>query len=368
MDAILKVTNKYSTKSIFVKQLIDDGFLTAEIDRNFIYISPKKTHKYYLNGLNIELTHKCNLNCVHCYGSFGQNVDHSFINYNWFKANITNFNYLNVKTISLTGGESTLNPDLIEIVKLILYNGFNLCLFTNGMNYNCIYKILECTKEYKYIIKVSLDWFEKTHNFIRGNEAAFTNSVKVIELISQYKNIDLIVSTVIVKDNEREILEFDNWFKNTFPNVKHIHDFIFPSRENKIHCFDTSNFNDLYLRFLDLFVNNGNPRKLRCTGGISQCTIMPNCYIKICNSADNKIFWFEHNVFDKGLVYAWENPGKNILRFRREKTHTTKDCKLCKNMHKCKLTDCRVISYNYHKELYRSNPITCFTVEKSIHG
>ena len=35
--------------------------------------------------------------------------------------------------------------------------------------------LLLYTKEYKYIIKVSLDGFEKTHNFIRGNEAAFTN-------------------------------------------------------------------------------------------------------------------------------------------------------------------------------------------------
>ena len=231
-----------------------------------------------------------------------------------------------------------------------------------------IQKLLDLTKKYKYTIKVSLDGFATNHEFIRGRKDCFVNVIKTIDEIYKYENITLYISSVLMKQNMNEMNEFENWIKNNYPRAIHSINLIFPSSLCSEQCFFENDFDIIYNMNPNVFnyLNKQVSRKVRCSGGISQCTLMPNGKLKICNSACNEMFYFKYNAFLDGLSYSWNNCGDNINKFRKEKRHRTKDCKKCTLKKKCNNTDCRIIAYNYTNEDNRSNPITCYITKKGV--
>ena len=83
----------------------------------------------------IELTRRCNMNCAHCLRGCAQNLDIS-------KKTIDKVlkNYSNITTLTLTGGEPSLVPELITYtVNRVIALGIDLgCLYivTNGKVYS----------------------------------------------------------------------------------------------------------------------------------------------------------------------------------------------------------------------------------------
>ena len=67
--------------------------------------------KYHLNQLVIELTRRCNLSCAHCLRGTSQNcnIDTKYIDSLFEKVN-------SIGSLTLTGGEPSLVPELIEYV------------------------------------------------------------------------------------------------------------------------------------------------------------------------------------------------------------------------------------------------------------
>ncbi len=77
----------------------------------------------------LEVTHRCNYSCKHCYVKAPQNREMSLDN---AKKILSILKKKNFKKIVVTGGEPLLHPHIKEILTEIKQQGFKLVLITNG--------------------------------------------------------------------------------------------------------------------------------------------------------------------------------------------------------------------------------------------
>ena len=366
-NKIDELENHPFTNDLFNK-LKEVGIIAEkETTSGGIYLGQKCKYKLPLTAFTIELTNRCNLKCKHCYGAFGKNTDCKIITYEWIQNNIPEFNRLHMNKIALTGGEVTTHPDFLKIVELLLFEGFELCILSNGYNFKVIEELLDRTRNYQYTIKISLDGPEEMHNKIRCVPNAYENAMKSLKAISACPNITLFISTTVMKDNIELMKTFHKEVAKLFPNAIHTDDLVFPMGNGLDCAFGVDDFDYVREKVPSLFSikrdeDKDPTRKMRCSAGITQATLMPNGKLKICNAAISDVFSFKYNVFEKGLGYAWENCGENILKYRKEKKLNTTDCKRCEFHDKCCLTDCRVLAHIYTGSADRSNPLTCYSI------
>ena len=373
----------YNTKTKdFILELLEAGFIVEETSTSasddYTFLGTPIPHRYPLSNLSIELTNGCNLQCRHCYGSFPQLSKYEFVPFDWIKQSVDELNALHVRKVALTGGESTIHPHFLEIAMFFLEHGFELCVFTNGYNPEIIEKLLTKSHQYHFMIKVSLDGPEDVHNLIRGSKNSYLNTLKTLEAISSCSNVDLYISTVVMRQNITSLENVENMIKAKFPKAVHTKDLAFPLG-NACDCafsLDELPLVDQLAPSLFLAHETGDlseqrsamQKKIRCTGGITQCTLMPSGFLKICNSACDEQFYFKHNVFLKGIKFAWLNCGKKITKFRHEKAKQTPQCKNCQYVKDCRLNDCRVLAWAYTNDASKSNPIACYMQHKMNGG
>lgn len=102
----------------------------------------------------IELTRRCNMNCAHCLRGCAENIDIAKATINKALQNVQN-----IPTLTLTGGEPSLVPELIQYtVNRIISQGIDLgslYIVTNGKQYS--QKMVNAMrKAYKYAYEPEL--------------------------------------------------------------------------------------------------------------------------------------------------------------------------------------------------------------------
>ncbi|MCK5346104.1 MAG: radical SAM protein, partial [Candidatus Heimdallarchaeota archaeon] len=153
-----------------LENLVTQGFFEI-----YESISNKNTTKsistqtYPLN-VTIQITNKCNLNCVHCHRDVKNTHSLSFSQFNKI---IEQLRQLNVFNVNISGGEPLLHPELARMIKTINDTGIratvssNAVLFTEekvGALYNAGLRK----------IQVSLDSYKaEGHDRIRKTTGAF---------------------------------------------------------------------------------------------------------------------------------------------------------------------------------------------------
>lgn len=156
------------------------------------------------------------------------------------------------------------------------------------------------SSQYYFKIKVSLDALENTHNLIRGSQKSYVNALKTLDTISSYSNVDLYISTVVMRQNVADLEELENMIKNRFPKAIHSKDLAFPLGNACDCAFSLDEIPQVDQSAPFLFLPHETDDKdellshkaLRCSGGVVQCTLMPDGFLKICNSACDKQFYF----------------------------------------------------------------------------
>lgn len=146
-------------------------------DERKIYFQKKNHHRDMYHGLFLYITEKCQLRCKHCF--MGERLEkpqemtaqHALTVAETFKM-------LGAKDVTIIGGEPTLHPDFIEIVKKICTMGFERVIIdTNGLN---IQKILQLSPKEVHHVKVSVDSATADfHDNIRG-EGNFVKTINNI--------------------------------------------------------------------------------------------------------------------------------------------------------------------------------------------
>ena len=71
-----------------------------------------------MHMLELEITTKCNLNCLHCYNRENKNID---MDYEDIVKYINFANENHIHTLTLSGGEACLHPQFNKICAYLLF-------------------------------------------------------------------------------------------------------------------------------------------------------------------------------------------------------------------------------------------------------
>lgn len=84
-----------------------------------------------LSFLWLEITSKCNLQCVHCYADSGPGGGHGLMTSTRWKEIILEARDLGTQTVQFIGGEPTLHPQFPELVRHAASVGLSVEVYTN---------------------------------------------------------------------------------------------------------------------------------------------------------------------------------------------------------------------------------------------
>lgn len=207
---ISSILSKFAKRDI--KDEISNFFQEIISKTNFFSTSDKESdtfHPYNLNCVHLNLTNKCNLQCIYCYAderSDSKNILH-LKDYLTIIDSINNI-AKNVEVV-LTGGEPLLANYALELADYAKRKGNQVHLLTNGVLINeaNAKKIAELFD----LIKVSIDGsVPEIHDFHRG-KGSFDKVLRAIDILAQ-SNAKLQVSMTVTRKNMNNIGAMVNKF------------------------------------------------------------------------------------------------------------------------------------------------------------
>ena len=137
---------------------------------------------YYFPKMNLMITGKCNLNCLHCFNAKDNAPLNTELSYEDVINILDQAKDIGIHTFTLTGGEPLVHHRFLDIVRAIYErNMYVFELNTNGLLINQAmldeFKKLGCSP----LIKISFDGVGY-HNWIRQHPKAEEMTLKAIEL------------------------------------------------------------------------------------------------------------------------------------------------------------------------------------------
>lgn len=164
-----------------------------------------------LNHVWLELTRRCNLQCVHCYADAGPRLPLSegLTTHDWLEV-IRSARASGCKTIQLIGGEPLLHPDLENLLKEARAINFeSVEVFTNTTRINS--DMIGILKKYK--VRIALSFYASNaecHERITAVKGSYQRTVKAIkDLLAA--SIPLRVGLIQVNQSEDEVSRAREW-------------------------------------------------------------------------------------------------------------------------------------------------------------
>ncbi len=261
--------------------------------RKFIIFNPPFPTLRYLE---IQLTSKCNLMCLHCYQGEKKETEIPFI---LLKKVLQEFIKLQGIRLILSGGEPLLYSHFQELNSYLKGYPARVVLLTNGT----LLDKLDLGGLNIDEIQISLDGIEHGHDFIRG-KGTFKKVIKNIEKLRKNTNIDISIATMIHKENLKEFKEMKKLIKEfnikewgiDFPVVTgnlSLNKSIVPSLNDAISCFK--------YRFGASFHSTEENYEYGC--GTHLMTLTPDGKFLPCGFFQDRVY----GRIEKGLFNAVQN-------------------------------------------------------------
>jgi radical SAM protein with 4Fe4S-binding SPASM domain len=178
-------------------------------------IRAKATEKKIPLFCQLDLTHHCNLNCLHCYVT-KENRDE--LETSEIKHILDEMAAMGTLYLGLSGGEVLTREDFFEIGEYARKLHFALRILTNGtlIDEEVADKIAALNPEEIKISIYSSD--PEIHDKITGVPGSFEKSIKAAEMLKK-RNLKLRISTVVMKhniDNYHQVYEISERLGATF--------------------------------------------------------------------------------------------------------------------------------------------------------
>lgn len=167
---------------------------------------------YNLEYALIELTNRCNLNCLIC-GSDSRNVvDPNELSVTEWMPIVDELRDLGLKRLILSGGEPTLKPGIGRLIDYINASGIEYGMISNGLEMP--ESVLSAIREYPpYVIGISIDGNSQTHDWLRGKKGSFSALLKTINTLKE-NAIPISVNTTVHKGNYQQLPWIAEFLKN----------------------------------------------------------------------------------------------------------------------------------------------------------
>jgi MoaA/NifB/PqqE/SkfB family radical SAM enzyme len=149
----------------------------------------------------LELTRKCNLECIHCYADCGPSVAHGSISVSKWMELIDEVSDMGVQHVQFIGGEPTLFPGFPDLVKKAVSRGLGVEVFTNLIELPD--SLLELFKTYGVLLATSFysDDPQEHDEITRVQKSHLLTLSNIKRIVSS--DIPLRSSVVKIKDTQR---------------------------------------------------------------------------------------------------------------------------------------------------------------------
>lgn len=178
-----------------------------------VEIEKKQLWQSNLEFLWIELTNKCNLNCIHCYAdSSPYNELETKLDYKYWKNILIDAYSLNCKNVQFIGGEPTIYPHLNKLIVDAKQIGYEFIeVYTNGtvLSDEHLRTFLDNDVNLAFSI-YSAD--KEIHNKITKGKGSFTKTVKNIKR-AKNSGLNIRASIIEMKENLGTAKETEDFVK-----------------------------------------------------------------------------------------------------------------------------------------------------------
>jgi len=300
-----------------------------------------KKKQYPLNG-QIELTYRCNLNCIHCYCKGLEDKDKELNTLQWKKI-FDEVQREGCLYLCFTGGDPLLREDFLELYSYAKKKCFIVIIFTNGQLLNG--EILSyLAKSPPFSIEITLNGITKeTYEAITQVKDSFFRVMENIKKIKE-KKLPLILRSNCLKQNKDEIVKIKA-FVDAFlgrKNGKYYFKYdpmIYPRlNQDKTPTNFRLSFKELldlrrqdadiwreYQRGIDAdFPDLGRDKSFlyRCNAWTKQFFINPYGRLKFCNFSEKFRVELKNTAFKEGFYQTFP-------KLLDEKFKTNSKCKKC---------------------------------------
>jgi pyruvate-formate lyase-activating enzyme len=177
---------------------------TTELGKEIIRIYQRKFERLLqlVNNIpdivDIEITNKCNLDCIYCFGPEYSNSDKDMPLDFWYSV-LDFLSRTNCKCVVISGGEPTLYPYLIDVLKFAKNKGLSVLLATNGLDEQTI---IQCSL-FCDIIALPLDACENELCFkLRGINRGIQDLINLVRKIKEVNDsVKIRIGSVVTSLN-----------------------------------------------------------------------------------------------------------------------------------------------------------------------
>lgn len=165
-------------------------------------------HKPFVPGAPFQIvwniTKACNFKCIHCYENAGKKADDELTTDEIIEG-IDKLSRWGVASIAFSGGEPTVHPGIIDLIKHASEEGMYVSMATNGFKTAKIERAKEFADAGLLFVQISLDGLNpETHDKFRGVPNSWNRAVQSIKNFLEL-GVFVEVSTTVTQENYDEI-------------------------------------------------------------------------------------------------------------------------------------------------------------------
>ena len=197
--------------AVFIEKLIKLGIVTEKLPFSEKPVECAPHLKYAW----LELTEKCNMDCIHCYGEFGHpdSKEHkAYLTADEWKNILLRLSTEGLKNVQFIGGEPLLYPQLSKLLKYAHELDISVDIFTNGYFIN--ESLIHVLKETSTKLRISLYGHNSNiHDNITHYKGSFSRIDRALDLLKM-NGVQASVAVVIMKENEKYFQDIKQYVEN----------------------------------------------------------------------------------------------------------------------------------------------------------
>lgn len=208
-----------------------------------------------LLSLELELSLRCNFRCPYCYVPDKSFPDNEFSKKEIYDV-ILQAKEMGAKKIIILGGEPTIYPHILEIIKFMKKENLEIEMFTNGSGVSKDFAKQLFENEVRVVLKMNT-FDEDLQDMLTGTKGSYWMIQNALKNLKQAgypaKDKFLAVSTVICKQNFNEMLDLWKWLRDQ--NIVPYLEIITPqenARQNDWLSIDSHSLFDLFTKIAEL--------------------------------------------------------------------------------------------------------------------
>ncbi|MCQ2169826.1 MAG: TIGR04133 family radical SAM/SPASM protein [Bacteroidales bacterium] len=318
--------------------------LQLELNRQLV-LDARKTHP--LRQLFWECTLRCNMNCRHCGSDCKASSslpDMPFDDFRKVLESVKEHYDSHRISITLSGGEPLMRPDLAQCARAIYEMEFPWGLVSNGWLMTPA-KIEELLGAGLHGATISLDGLKEEHDWMRGREHSFERASEAIRILASEPEIAFDVVSCVNRRNISQLEQIKDYLLSlgvkgwrlftVFPvgraandpmlqlssdEFKRLMDFICKCRkEGEIHTSYGCE------GFLGPYEGKVRDNIFTCQAGLTVASVLADGSISACGSIRSD--FHQGNIYRDDFIEVWENRFQPYRDRSWAKTGKCGDCR-----------------------------------------